>query len=147
MMPEVAKPDQVPAIQLEPGMPAFTRHLEYRPCLGAPPATAANTSRSGGWVCFPSHREAGDEALIAALLDCWYPAWLCRMDHLAHMATVSLHAHFMAPWGDSPGSTPVLIDNISDMALGGYATETNQLWTPEGTLIARAQQLLALLER
>jgi len=62
------------------------------------------------------------------------------------MATVSLHAHFHAPWGSSPGSSPVLIQNTTDIASGGYATEENQLWAADGRLLARSQQMVALLE-
>ena len=144
-LPDCPPADRVEHVPFAPPMPAFTQHLRYRFCLGAAPGSGSSQSRAGGWIEAPDVRQPGDTALIAALLDSWFPAWLCRMNTLAPMATVSFHAHFLSPWGPDPGSTPVLIENISDAAVGGYATETNQLWSRDGRLLARSQQLLALL--
>jgi acyl-CoA thioesterase len=144
-IPACPPAESVDPVPFAPPMPAFTQHLRYRFCLGAAPGSGSEQSRTGGWIEAPDVRQPGDTALIAALLDSWFPAWLCRMNALAPMATVSFHAHFLSPWGPDPGSTPVLIENISDAAVGGYATETNQLWSRDGRLLARSQQLLALL--
>ena len=144
-MPKLRPITEIPAIPFAPPMPAFTQHFRYHHGLGGVRVGTA-CSQTGGWLCAPDVQGPGDTALIAAMLDAWYPAWLCRMGRLAQMATVSFNAHFMAPWGGKPGHSPVIIENISDMANEGYATERNELWSADGRLLARSQQLVALLE-
>ena len=145
-MPKLPPIAEIPALPFVPPMPAFTQHFRYHHGLGGVPGFGSPSTHTGGWLCAPEVQGPGDTALIAAMLDAWFPAWLCRMGRLAQMATVSFHAHFMAPWGPRPGSSPVVIENTSDMANEGYATERNELWSADGRLLARSQQLVALLE-
>ena len=145
-MPTISPISEIPALPFAPPMPAFTQHFRYHHGLGGVPGFGQASTQTGGWLRAPDVHSVGDTALIAAMLDAWFPAWLCRMGRLAQMATVSFNAHFMAPWGAKAGNSPVLIENTSDMAQEGYATERNELWSADGRLLARSQQLVALLE-
>lgn len=123
--------------------PPFASQFEYRFALGSPPWSGASAGYSGGWVrpCDPgAHR---DDAVVAALIDTWWPAALVRETGPRPMATISALIQWLAD-GGAPDE-PLLHTVRSDAATDGYTVEDRELWREDGALVAVCRQTLAVL--
>lgn len=124
------------------GAPAFTRHIDFRPCWGRGPFVAsAPEQRFGGWVR-PVEPAVPDSGLALLLLDAWPPGLFAAAPRPVPAATVCLSAHFIAPLGDDPAWIGTVLGRA---AADGYASQDNEVWSADGRLLARAQQLFAML--
>jgi len=143
--PSVPAPEDSPLWDLPGGLPAYTEHFEIRHCLGVQPLHGAGTE-AGVWV---RSRVPGpvDPPLAAALLDSFAPAFFTRVSERRPAGTVAWSVHFLAdlPRLETPSDAFHLLRVRSPMAVGGYSSEDDELWTPDGVLIARARQLVAAI--
>ena len=128
----------------EPGIPAFSRHLEMDLQAGRPYA-GAKEARVAGWVRF-QRATPMDEALLAGLADCWPPAALALAPTVCPAASIDLSMQFhradLVRSEDPAGF--FAFEAISRAAWGGYADELGSLWLPGGRFVARVRQLRAI---
>ncbi|MGE0711343.1 MAG: acyl-CoA thioesterase [Planctomycetota bacterium] len=142
-MPSAPPPAEVPCWEV-PGLPAFVAAFELRQCLGAAPISGRPDVESGGWVRL-RQPEPVDAALAAALLDCYPPALFTRLERALPAATVAWSVHFLCPLPrpETPRDAYHLLRVRTQVGTGGYSSEDDELWAPDGTLVARARQLVA----
>jgi acyl-CoA thioesterase len=143
--PAVPPPDAAFPLPKGPPMPAFTDHVDYRFTHGAPPYTGAVDPLLGGWGRFVGD-VVPDFGMIAALADIWPPAELSAMRAPRPAATVDMTLRFAAL--PEPGTAPdawYLYEVQAGAAGEGYAEESAWLWGPDGRLLVRVDQLVALL--
>jgi len=128
----------------DPGIPQFSRHFEMDLQVGRP-YTGAQEARVAGWVRF-RRPTAMDEALLAALADCWPPAAVAMMPAPRPAASVDLSIQLHRP-GRVRREDPsgfFAFQAISSAACGGYAEELGGLWLPGGQFVGRIRQLRAI---
>ncbi len=146
-MPEVTSFEATPSLDLSRGGPVFAQHFDFRFAHGSAPFSGASKALFGGWL---RHREPGalDSALAAAYADAWMPAIFTRFTEMRPCATVALTYHFFtdfAPGLEASPGDPVLVTSRSDVLAGGYAEQTNEVWTKGGALVMTGVQLLAVI--
>lgn len=146
-MPESTSFEATPILDLSQGGPVFAQHFDFRFAYGAAPFSGASQALFGGWL---RHREPGalDPALAAAYADAWMPAIFTRFTELRPCATVTLTYHFFsdfAPGLEASRGDPVLVTSRSDVLAGGYAEQSNEVWTKSGELVMTGLQLIALI--
>ena len=131
-------------IPSHPSMPAFTKHFEYWPALGALPFSGATDLYTGGWIrC----REESllDQALIVALLDAWWPAMCLSMKMPRPMGTISCTIDFTHPPLSETLTAPAVLENQCLEIRDGYAIESNLLWSADQILLAKSQQSVVII--
>jgi acyl-CoA thioesterase len=142
-MPEAPEWRAVKPLPPFPGMPTFARHYEFRPCLGGVPGQGAR-AWSGGWIAARLPGRRRDAAVVAALLDTWWPAALVRETAMRPMATVTALLQFVADGGDP--AEPAFVEVRSDAAADGYTIEDRTLWDAGGRLLGVCRQTMVALK-
>ncbi len=136
----------VPAINDSPLMPAFCRHFEYRFASGALPFTGSTDDvRLGGYVNFLPSRPL-DYPGVVALLDAWPPTAITAITSPGRGgASIDFTIHFYVdlPRPQCDGIAVMELESLH--AEGGYADERAFLFATDGTCIAEARQLVALI--
>lgn len=142
--PEAPPPEECPAWTLPGGLPGYAAHFDQRHCLGVRYLSGERGAESGIWVR-PRAAEPADAALVTGLIDSYAPAFFARRDDRCPAGTVSWSVHFLGelPRPHSPPDGYHLLRVRSDVAAGGYSSEDDELWAPDGRLVARARQLVA----
>ena len=143
----IAPAEECPQWPRHEGFPVFTQHLEYRQGLGAAPVSGhEGPAEIGGWVRILDP-PAWDSRYLLALLDAWPPAFYPRLATLrpAGSVTISAELHHGGRLEQLAASDPLLVTNRSSLMRAGYASEENWVYGPEGGLLARASQLVALI--
>ena len=123
-----------------PIMPQFCQHISYNLCIGGTPFSGSSSSHTGGWIDFRNTKDSSHWACAVALMDAWWPSMVLYMKNMHYMGTVSFSCHFFAPL-----APPYLFVGKTRMLNDGYASESNELWSTEGQLVAMAQQLIAII--
>lgn len=143
--PAVPPLEAAPVLE-SPAMPAFCQHFEYRPCLGHLPWSGAEEAWFGGWIR-PRVATPLSPGLVVGLLDAFPPAVLARADAPRPAASVELTVRFAAPVPAAAVSPDgrALLDTRSRFCLDGYAEESTDLWSEDGSLLAQCHQVVALL--
>lgn len=142
-------PEDVPVLPPDiPQLPVFAReHLEYRFGYGAPPLSGASTAEFGAYLRL---REPGplDAATCVLLLDALPPAQSALTTEARTFASVSIATTIQAelPPRGWPEDTPWRLVVRAETAREGYAHEVNELCTPSGQVLARSDQVLALVD-
>jgi hypothetical protein len=136
------KEDVEPWPQLE-FMPSFTKHFEYRSCIGQfPYSSARHDVEIGGWVRFRDD-EPLDLAHIAALGDAWPLSIMVAASKPSPAASVEIGYHF---WDTpDPEERWVLACNRSIVSRSGYGDQETRVWGTDGRLLMTARQLSVLL--
>jgi acyl-CoA thioesterase len=142
--PEAPPASSVPAIPWTDAFPPFARHYEFRPCLGHLPWSGAPAAYTGGWVAARDPGARRDAAVVAALLDVWWPGYLVRARRPHIMATVTALLQFTADGGDP--AAPALVAVRSEAAADGYTVEDRTLWDAGGRLLGLCRQTMAVLK-
>lgn len=138
--PRIPAIEKVPPIPKNPIMPAFSQHIEYRMCIGSFPFQGTNSSQTGGWISF-RHDDCKKPAVQqVALIDAWWPSMAMNMTKMHYMGTVSFSCHFFAPI-----APPYLFVGQTRSIQDGYASEKNALYAADGTIVALAQQAIAII--
>ncbi len=144
----------MPAVPLGPPMaPVFLGQLEMRP-IGGFPGAGAEDPTTEGWVSV----RPGDvtdlldrEAYVAALVDAWWPSAMVRFPGPRAVATVGFALDLPSPAGPddvaSPDGSgvPLLHRGRLLAARDGYVTETRELWSEAGRLLAWNTQTMAVI--
>jgi acyl-CoA thioesterase len=148
VMPDVPDPDATAEVTFEPGRgisdfaPAFSRQLEYRPCIGPEPLSGGEEAIAGGWMRLRDERPF-DEPAAAVMVDAWWPSVSSRLRQLPRAPTMDLTIHFRQ---SLPAvTTPVLAMFRAKMAAEGLILEDGELWSSDGRLIVESRQLAVLV--
>ena len=151
LISEAPMPDVAPASAREmppvaPGRlapPPFTGRVTMETRFGARPFSGADRSEVGGWMGLREMRPI-DAMTVALLADAWFPAPWPRLRKLAPAPTIELTVHFRAPL---PLPDSLLLGRFNTrLVRDGFFDEDGELWTPDGTLVARSRQLGLLLD-
>lgn len=137
--PEVPPPEALAPFVPPPEYPTYLQHLELRFAAGG---VGAGGDLMAAW-CRLREPAPFDAALAVALIDALPPACFTRLARPRPAGTVSLSAHLV---GALPAAGEWALVTARAGALHeGYADEEDALWTGDGRLVARAQQLVALI--
>ena len=125
-------------------MPPFARFFDYEPTRGPLPMGGASDEilKSGGWIG-PHFSTPRDHALVAGIMDAWWPAILGASRGPRPMGTMSFAMDFLSPPTSAPG--PFYLEVTTAHVIDGYALEVDKLWDHTGRLVAQAQQNIAII--
>jgi acyl-CoA thioesterase len=142
--PTVPPPEAVPEFRARAGWPVFAEHFEFRPCLGHEAFEGAREGHLGGWFR-AREPQRPDLAYVCALFDAWPPSALPLLHAPRPAASVDLSFHFFASFPlDVPDDTSFLYEARTPIVRDGWAEERATLWDPNGRLLARARQNVAV---
>ncbi|MBW2243354.1 MAG: thioesterase family protein [Deltaproteobacteria bacterium] len=148
VMPEVALPEDLPSRNANPAVPIHSMY-DQRPALGAGPwsETLGTQALTGGWIRLAEPRALND-ALIAALSDAWAPAIfaadLARPTQGVPTIDLTLHVLTTLPLATMQPDDHVLVIFRTLEAREGFLEEDGEIWSRDGTLIARCRQLAVM---
>ncbi len=140
--PTMPAPGTVVAVPDKGMLPPYTQHIEIKPCWGEQ-LFSNGKLESGGWVSLRRPPPIIDEVIVSTLIDSWWPANLIR--GMRPMATVSIQIAFL-DMTELPHKEPLALTTQTQAINDGYATETDQIWTESGRLVASAQQVIAVIK-
>ena len=140
-------PALVDAIDMPVGIaPVFSKHFEYRP-TGPYPFTAHPVAEAAGFVRVRGPASRLDAAFLAAHADAYWPAAMAAFDLPRPAATVAFSLHLQGSLaGSKHAGSPLYHRAISQSCQGGYASETRELYTFGGELLAVNHQLIAIIK-
>lgn len=126
------------------GAPPCTQHFRYRMAPGPLPFSGSEEARVDLW-CRPKQAQALDLGLALGLMDVRPPPILCTFTKPRELATVDWRVQvFGLPEAPDPEAW-WLMRVRSEQAGEGYVEEQQELWSEQGQLLLRAQQVVAVL--
>jgi acyl-CoA thioesterase len=144
-MPEVTPPEEGEEFDtsLAP-VPVFARYRAI-PVIGGAPMSGGENADTAGWLKLADEEEMSPE-LAAAMLDVWYPAPFVAITEPSVAPTLEYTVHFPRelPVKGSSASDWVLARLKAEEAVEGHFSEDGELWTRDGTLLARCRQVALL---
>lgn len=145
--PAPALPARPEPVLMPPGLaPVFSQHFEYRP-TGPYPYSSHPRAEAAGFVRARARAVRRDAAFVAAHADAYWPAALATFDTLRPAATVAFTLHLFDSLQDAPDAEePLYHRATSQVGQGGYASETRELYTASGALLAQNHQLIAIIK-
>ena len=145
-----------------PLAPVFAPHLQFRPIAGIP-TQGDPAGRVEGWIAARGpllaptataerRLTAADvEVYLAMIVDAWWPPVLVQLDAMRPVATIGsvLDLPGELPPADlvdaAGAAVPLAFRARPVAARGGYATESRELWTESGTLVALNTQTMVVI--
>lgn len=143
-LPDVPPPEALPPMPRLPGVPAFTRHFDYRFSEGAPPYSGSAATTIGGW-CRLAEPTALDDVGAVALADAWPAPVLPLFKAPAPSSTVTWTLDLVGPLVGDPGAWHYF-RSATVVAGEGLVVADAWLWGPGG-LVAVARQRVAEFSR
>lgn len=125
-----------------PVAPVFTQHLEFRPLSGFP--YQGQGSDVLCWVRFPE-TDVWDAALALGMVDALWPAVITTFSEVRPVATLTYAASLLVDPATLDADEPLLHHGRVVAVRDGYATETRELWTPDGRLAVLNTQVMAII--
>jgi len=147
-MPDAPPPDESQEFDTE--LAPVNVFARYRAifAFGGAPFSSGPKADTAGWIRLKEDRPIGPE-LAAAILDVWFPAPYVLLDGPTAAPTLEYTVHFprrLPPPGlEQPDW--MLIHLHAEEAAEGHFTEDAELWSRDGTLIARSRQMALLRKR
>ena len=135
--------DIAPVPLAPPLAPEFTERLEFRPISGLP--YQGRVEDVVCWVRLPDE-EPVDAALALGLVDALWPATLVTFSELRPIATLTFAASLLVDPATIDPSQPLLHRGRLVSRREGYATETRELWTPDGRLAVFNTQVMVVIK-
>ncbi len=144
-MPDVPPPEQGEEIDTSLAPVAVFSRYRAIPALGGMPLSGGEAADTAGWIKLVNE-EAMSPELAAAMLDLWWPAPFVALSERAVAPTLEYTVHFPRelPVAGSTPSDWVLARLSADEAVEGHFSEDGELWTRDGTLLARCRQVALL---
>ena len=134
----------VAAVPLAPPLaPEFTERLEFRPLAGLP--YQGRVEDVVCWVRMPEP-EPVDAALALGMVDALWPATLVTLSEPRPMATLTFAASLLVDPATIDPTAPLLHRGRLVSRREGYATETRELWTPDGRLAVFNTQVMVVIK-
>lgn len=128
------------AVTLGPPMaPVFTQHVAFRPTGPAPFAGGA-VAATEGFVALRSASSWGAPEILA-LADCYWPSVLALESGPRPVVTVGFSCHLF----HLPPPGPLFFRARALASSEGFVSESRELWTPDGNLVAINPQLFAIV--
>lgn len=142
--PNDARWDEIPVTRLGPPMaPEFTQNLEFRVVSGFP--YQGRPEEAVSWVRLPSLDGSADAPLLLGMVDALWPATLACLTEPRPMATLTFAASLLIDPATVDAGLPLLHRGRLVSVADGYATETRELWTPDGRLAVWNTQVNAII--
>ncbi len=124
--------------------PEFSRNFEYRLVDGIP--FTGSAPRTSGFI-WPRHAgERLDEAVVTALADTWWLAAFVGFEGPRPAATLSFTLDFHHPLTPLEPGAPVFHRAEVTHLHQGYCSETRELWSLDGRLLALNHQTIAIVK-
>jgi acyl-CoA thioesterase len=145
-MPDVGSPDDPPVLSRPRGAsPTLSDRFDQRITSGGP-FLSGDPAVSGGWIRLEEPRVM-DAPLAALYMDAWLPPVFIRAGVLVGVPTIDLTVHFLAPLplADLDPAAHLAVRFESRIARGGFVEEDGELWSPDGTLLAKSRQLALII--
>lgn len=144
--PNAELPALVPPVDMPVGIaPVFAQHFEYRP-TGPYPYSSHATAEAAGYVRTRAQASRFDAAFVAAHADAYWLAAMATFDRPRPAATVAFTLHMQGTLDAASAAEPLFHRATSLSSIGGYASETRELFTSKGTLLAINHQLIAIIK-
>lgn len=143
-IPPVAACMRVPYI--EGAMPRMTRHIGFALPHARVPFTSADTSDMLGYVSLPGANTPADAALVAALVDAWWPPILPMLSAPAPASSVTWALEFPSAPGAHGADAWFVFSGGATVASDGYASCHGMLFAPDGSCAAISRQLVAVFD-
>jgi acyl-CoA thioesterase len=145
-MPEVPAPEDAQEMDTDQGPVAVFSQYRAIPALGGPPLSGGPRAETAGWLRLKDDQPM-TAVLAAAMLDVWFPAPFLNLTEPVRAPTLEYTVHFPVtlPLDEEPDWS--LIHLKVDQATEGHFSEDGELWSRDGTLLARCRQVALLLSR
>ena len=144
-MPDVPSPEDGQELDTNQApVPVFSQYRAV-PVIGGVPFSNGPRAETGGWMKLRDEQPMS-AVLAAAMLDVWFPAPFVTLSERAQAPTLEYTVHF-------PRDLPVageldpdwtLVRLVTDEATDGHFSEDGELWSRNGTLLARCRQIALL---
>ena len=147
VMPDTPTPEECEEFDTEQAPVAVFARYRAMLAFGDLPYSGGERAESGGWIRLKEDRPVTAE-LAAAILDVWFPAPFVVLDSPGLAPTLEYTVHFprRLPVGSEDRPDWMLVHLHADESTEGHFTEDAELWTRDGTLVARSRQM-ALFRR
>lgn len=142
--PFTAPWDEIPVTPLRPPQaPQFAENLEFRAVSGLP--YQGRLEQVVCWVRFPPSGESADAAFLLGMVDAVWPATMTCLTSPRPIATLTFAASLLVDPATVDANSPLLHRGRLVSVADGYATETRELWTPDGRLAVWNTQVAAII--
>lgn len=134
----------VPVIPIAaPFGPTFAQHFEFR---STGPLPFSSTEAGGaGWVRPHVAPPAYDAALVAAMIDTWWPTVFGKMSAPRPIGTLAYMLQMACDPAALAVDEPLRFESRLLGAHGGYTLEQRALFDAKGSLVAVNQQTIAII--
>lgn len=144
--PELPPPDSLPVLDIPKGVaPAFTEHFAFR-IAGPLPYMGVAESRTAGWVQTRLPMQRPDAGWVLALADAWWLTPMVRCNGPRPAATLTFGFQLLCDPSSLDPSQPLFHRGYTPRLQEGYGIDDRELWSPDGRLVARNQQVMVLIK-
>lgn len=141
----LTSPESAIVLPYLPGVtPEFTRHFDYRWAEGPMPYTSSGEAHIGGWIRFRQSPVAVMPAYLLMLSDAWPPACLSLLSAPTAASSMSWSMDFPQQTTALPGAEWLRYQSRLDYAEEGFASVDDALYAPDGQLLMRSRQVVAV---
>lgn len=144
-MPSVPSPES--GRELDTAQAPVAVFTQYRavPVIGGTAFGGGPRAETGGWIKLKDEQPM-TAVLAAAMLDVWYPAPFVTLTERVFAPTLEYTVHFprILPIEGAEDPDWVLVRLMADEAHDGHFSEDGELWSRDGTLLARSRQVALL---
>lgn len=122
---------------------------QYRavPVIGTAPYSGGPKAETGGWIKLKDEQPMS-AVLAAAMLDVWFPAPMVALTEPILAPTLEYTVHFPRELPVEGAEKPdwALVRLSADEGHDGHFSEDGELWSRDGTLLAKSRQVALLRE-
>lgn len=127
-----------------PGLPAFTRYIDFHATTNGLPFRGNEVPELGGWMRFETAPDVITKSHLVCLIDAWPPAPVPYYDRVVPMSSINWGIHFAEPLdgvrGDDFLGYLARVNFFSD----GYGSSSADIWAPDGRLLAKSYQTFVI---
>lgn len=144
-MPDVPMPEDAKEFDTADAPVAVFSQYRAVPVLGSAPFTGGPKAETGGWMKLKDEQPM-TAVLAAAMLDVWFPAPFATLDQQVFCPTLEYTVHFPRELPVEGAEDPdwTLVRLTAEEGHDGHFSEDGELWSRDGTLLARCRQMALL---
>ncbi|MDQ2700550.1 MAG: thioesterase family protein [Actinomycetota bacterium] len=144
-MPDVPAPEEGEEFDTDQSPVAVFSQYRAIPAIGDLPYSGSPRAETGGWMKLKDEQPM-TPVLAAAMLDVWFPAPFVILTEPTMAPTLEYTVHFLRELPVKGEEDPdwTLIRLVADEAAEGHFSEDGELWSRDGTLLARCRQVALL---
>lgn len=145
VMPDVPPPEDGEEFDTSQAAVAVFACFRAVPVLGGAPMSGGEKADTAGWLKLKDEQPM-TAVLAAAMLDVWFPAPFVVLSEPALAPTLEYTVHFPRelPLPDNTEPDWTLARLTAGQAVDGHFSEDGELWSRDGTLLARSRQVALL---